>query len=247
MIRRSVRNMLSGSKPAMRPVELESPDLRMPMADAGCTGCGRCAEVCPERAICAEGGWSVDLGRCIFCYDCMDSCPEGHIHPADAPDYALRREDLVVRAGEAPPAGRSGGGPGAARALKGSVSIRVLDTGSCNACDVELACMSNKYYDMERFGLKVTASPRHADVLLVTGPMTENMADAALRTYRAMPEPKIVVAVGACAISGGIFGEGSVAGSGIADTIPADVFIPGCPPSPRRVMRSLLKVLGRDH
>ena len=129
--------------------------------------------------------------------------------------------------------------------LARSLHVRHLDAGSCNGCDWEIAALLNPYHDLARLGIEVVASPRHADLLLVTGTMTRNLEDAALRTWEAMPEPRIVVAVGACAISGGVF-RGSYAGrDGIADVLPVDVFVPGCPPRPEALIHGLLVAVGR--
>lgn len=124
-----------------------------------------------------------------------------------------------------------------------SLSIRELDAGSCNGCELEINALSNAFYDLERFGLRFVASPRHADVLLVTGPVTKNMRDALLRTYEAMPHPKWVVATGDCAIDGGCF-AGSYAVLGAASQIvPVDIVIPGCPPSPSAILKGLVALM----
>jgi Ni,Fe-hydrogenase III small subunit len=131
------------------------------------------------------------------------------------------------------------------RTLGRSLHVRHLDAGSCNGCDWEIAALLNPYHDLSRLGIDVVASPRHADLLLVTGTMTRNLEEAAIRTYAAMPEPRIVVATGACAISGGVF-AGSYAGrDGIGEVLPVDVFIPGCPPRPEALIHGLLVAVGR--
>jgi Ni,Fe-hydrogenase III small subunit len=131
------------------------------------------------------------------------------------------------------------------RTLGRSLHVRHLDVGSCNGCDWEIAALLNPYHDVQRLGIDFVASPRHADLLLVTGIMTRNLEDAALRTYQAMPEPRLVVAVGACAISGGVF-AGTYAGrDGIGEVLPVDVFVPGCPPRPEALIHGLLVAVGR--
>ena len=131
------------------------------------------------------------------------------------------------------------------RRLGRSLSIRQVDAGSCNGCELEIHALSNAFYDLERFGLRFVASPRHADVLMVTGPVTKNMREALLRTYNATPDPKWVVAVGACAADGGVFaGSYAVAGA-VKDVIPVDLHIRGCPPSPSELLRGLLALLQR--
>jgi Ni,Fe-hydrogenase III small subunit len=129
--------------------------------------------------------------------------------------------------------------------LRRSLHVRHLDAGSCNGCDWEIAALLNPYHDVQRLGIDFVASPRHADLLLVTGIMTRNLEEAARRTYEAMPEPRLVVAVGACAISGGVF-AGTYAGrDGISEVLPVDVFVPGCPPRPEALIHGLLVAVGR--
>jgi Ni,Fe-hydrogenase III small subunit len=132
----------------------------------------------------------------------------------------------------------------AARAKLGrSLSIREIDAGSCNGCELEIHALNNAFYDLERFGLRFVASPRHADVLLVTGPVTKNMREALLRTYHATPDPKWVVAIGNCARDGGIFARSYAVASGVADIIPVDLHIRGCPPSPLQILKGLIALL----
>jgi len=132
----------------------------------------------------------------------------------------------------------------AARAKLGrSLSIRQVDAGSCNGCELEIHALNNAFYDLERFGLRFVASPRHADVLMVTGPVTKNMRQALERTFNATPEPKWVIAVGSCAIDGGIFAESYAVAGGVKEVIPVDLHIRGCPPSPKELLRGLLALL----
>jgi Ni,Fe-hydrogenase III small subunit len=132
----------------------------------------------------------------------------------------------------------------AARARLGrSLSIRQVDAGSCNGCELEIHALGNAFYDLERFGLRFVASPRHADVLLVTGPVTKNMREALLRTYDAVPSPKWVVALGTCALDGGIFAGSYACAGGVSEVIPVDVSIAGCPPSPTEILIGLLALL----
>jgi len=131
-----------------------------------------------------------------------------------------------------------------ARARLGrSLSIRHVDAGSCNGCELEMHALSNAFYDLERFGLRFVASPRHADVLTVTGPVTVNMRDALLRTYEAMPDPKWVVAIGGCAVDGGLFAGSAAIVGGVKDVLPVDITIRGCPPNPRQLLAGLLALL----
>jgi Ni,Fe-hydrogenase III small subunit len=131
----------------------------------------------------------------------------------------------------------------ARRRLGRSLSIREVDAGSCNGCELEIHALSNAFYDLERFGLRFVASPRHADVLLVTGPVTKNMREALERTYRATPDPKWVVALGDCARDGGIFAGSYAVAGGVADVVPVDLHIRGCPPSPVAILEGLIALV----
>ena len=132
----------------------------------------------------------------------------------------------------------------AARAKLGrSLSIRQVDAGSCNGCELEIHALGNAFYDLERLGLRFVASPRHADVLMVTGPVTKNMREALQRTYNATPDPKWVVAVGACAVDGGLFAGSYAVAGGVNDVVPVDLTIRGCPPNPRQLLAGLLALL----
>ena len=148
--------------------------------------------------------------------------------PAPAPDATALAEELNR----------------AARARLGrSLSIREVDAGSCNGCELEIHALNNVLYDLERFGLRFVASPRHADVLLVTGPVTLNMRQALERTYQATPDPKWVVAVGDCARNGGVFAGSAAVVGGVSNVLPVDLHIPGCPPSPTALLKGLLALL----
>ena len=127
--------------------------------------------------------------------------------------------------------------------FQGSLSIRHVDAGSCNGCEVEINALNNPYYNLEGLGIRFTASPRHADMLLVTGPVSRNMEIALKRTYDAMPEPKLVVALGDCGCTGGIFGESYASRGRVSNVIPVDVAVPGCPPSPRAIIQGILTAI----
>jgi Ni,Fe-hydrogenase III small subunit len=131
----------------------------------------------------------------------------------------------------------------ARRRLGRSLAIREVDAGSCNGCELEIHALNNAFYDLERFGLRFVASPRHADVLLVTGPVTKNMREALERTYAATPDPKWVVAVGDCAANGGIFAGSYAVVGGVSRVVPVDLHIPGCPPDPTRLLQGLLSLI----
>ena len=208
-------------------------------------GCHACIEACPTDAITMEkGGLRLDMGRCLFCVECVEACPEGAI--TFTSEYRLgarARDDLVVR-GEWEH--RAQTLDEMARRLFGrSLKLRVVSAGGCNGCESDVNVLGTLVFDLGRFGIQFVASPRHADGLLVTGPVTENMKLALKKTYDAVPEPKIVVAVGACAIAGGPYVDHPEVHDGADSVVPVDLYIPGCPPHPFTILDGLLGLLGR--
>jgi Ni,Fe-hydrogenase III small subunit/formate hydrogenlyase subunit 6/NADH:ubiquinone oxidoreductase subunit I len=208
-------------------------------------GCRDCAEVCPTDAITAGGAaFRLDLGRCLFCTDCTRACPEGAIRYSQEYRLAVRtREDLVydgrtLKLAEALEQ--------KTRRLFGrSLKLRQVCAGGSGACEADLNVLGTVVFDLGRFGIQFVASPRHADGLVVTGPVSENMRSALLETYAAIPGPKIVIAVGAEAISGGIFRGHDQVHDGCGSLLPVDLFIPGWPPHPLTILDGLLRLLGR--
>lgn len=204
-------------------------------------GCRECVEACPTNAI--RGG-AIDLGRCLFCTECTQACPHGAI--AFTRDYRLatrKRDNLVLRGRTLELAKEL---DGKMRSLFGrSLKLRQVSAGGCNACEADVNVLGTVVFDLGRFGIQIVASPRHADGLLITGPVTENMKLALQKTYEAVPAPKLVIAVGACAISGGPFVDHPEVRNGAASVVPVDLFIPGCPPHPITILDGLLRLLGR--
>ena len=207
-------------------------------------GCVACVEVCPTDAVrVLDRRPQLDLGRCIFCSECVAACPEGAI--SFSRDWRLAssaREELVVTGDH--PILVTALGEELKRLLGRSLRLRQISAGGCNGCEVEVNALGNVVFDASRFGIDFVASPRHADGILVTGPVTANMKEALRITYEAVAEPKLVIAAGACAISGGLFRDFVEVGNGVTE-LPVDLYVPGCPPHPLTVLNGLLRLLGR--
>jgi Ni,Fe-hydrogenase III small subunit len=231
------------------------------------------AVACPTGALaCTDSGNArriiLDLGKCTFCGLCAEVDPA--IRMTNACELAVRqRADLLttveyeVGAGgiqqkllsrdAVPLRPHSAAIDSLGAELKASIGkafgrslhIREVDAGSCNGCEVEVVALNSPVYDIERFGMHFVASPRHADMLLVTGPVSRNMELALRKTYEAMPPPRLVVAVGACGCSGGIFGQNYASLGGVDKVIPVDVYVPGCPPNPHALLHGILTAISR--
>lgn len=194
----------------------------------------RLAARCPTAAIEArEDGVALDYRRCVHCERCREDAAGLGAPWSGGGEWAALADDAA---------------PASARLSKvfgRSLHVRFLDAGACGACISEARQLNNPYYNMHRLGLFITPTPRNADVLLVAGPVSDAMRTPLVKTYEAMPTPKRVIAIGACAISGGVFGPSFAAAGGVAEVIPVDVVVPGCPPPPLAILHALLVVVGR--
>jgi Ni,Fe-hydrogenase III small subunit/NAD-dependent dihydropyrimidine dehydrogenase PreA subunit len=211
--------------------------------------CDACAPVCPTRAIVRAPGQrvSLDLGKCIFCGACVEICPSQAITHTNDHRLAVRqREDLLLGEPGAEEVRLASALDGKLKKLFGrSLRLRQVSAGGCNACEADTNVLGTIGWDLSRFGIQFVASPRHADGLLVTGAVSRNMSLALKKTYDAVPAPKIVIAVGACAIAGGPFIGHPQILNGASAVVPVDLFIPGCPPHPLTILDGLLRWLDR--
>jgi Ni,Fe-hydrogenase III small subunit len=214
-----------------------------PMAGGPCDACDGCRDACPTQAI-ATGPLRVDLGRCLSCAECVDACPSGVLEMSPGVRLgASTREALVVPMVDAgPPAVEVSAA--LAEMFGRSLKLRSVSAGGCNACELELNAMSNVNFDFGRYGIDWVASPRHADGLVLSGPLTRNMAEALALAYAGMPEPKFVVAFGACAISGGPYADSAQLDRSFLERFTPSLYVPGCPPHPLTFMNALLDLLG---
>jgi Ni,Fe-hydrogenase III small subunit/Pyruvate/2-oxoacid:ferredoxin oxidoreductase delta subunit len=211
--------------------------------------CEECALACPTAAITVAKDdtgserLAVDYGRCIVCQLCVEVCPAQAATASFDWAFGTRdRADLVRTSVVSKPAGTRA----VSRAgFRRSLHIRHVDAGSCNSCESELQALNNPFYNLHRFGVFFTASPRFADLLLVTGPVTYAMREVVRHAYEAMPEPRWVMAAGTCAVSGGVAGGGYACGNGLDEVLPVDLYLPGCPPNPAAIIEALLMFLDR--
>src|ERR1019366_5472300 len=264
MLRILVNALRTGVVTTRYPAEPSVPPPRfrgLPVLQSGCQ--------LPPPSVCPAGALServdnghahvdLDAARCVFCGRCADGEWAGAVKIGREFELsARRREDLLVTAypdvaavesAVPTPAVDEQGAAASSeihRVLGRSLHLRHLYAGSCNACDWELAALLNPVYDVRRLGIDFVASPRHADGVVVTGPVTRNLETAVRRTFEAIPDPRIVIAVGACAASGGIVGQGYASAGGVDRVLPVDVYIPGCPPRPEAIIFGILVAVGR--
>jgi Ni,Fe-hydrogenase III small subunit/Pyruvate/2-oxoacid:ferredoxin oxidoreductase delta subunit len=208
-------------------------------------GCQKCAEACPTQAISINGKPRIDLGRCLFCTDCVSACPSDAIRYTREYRLAVRQRDELIVDPEKEYQLASQLDQKLMKLFGRSLKLRQVSAGGCNGCESDVNVLTTIGWDLGRFGIQIVASPRHADGLLVTGCVPENMKLALKKTYDAVPDPKIVIAVGACAISGGPYIDHPEIHNGADSTVPVDLYIPGCPPHPLTILDGMLRLLGR--
>lgn len=202
-----------------------------------CKNCRRCIASCPTKAIREQAGsLTIDHKACLFCGRCVERCGAEQLKHTSK--YKLATCSSIA-ANTGTLLGRK-----IQSILGRSLHIRHVDAGSCNACDFEMNALSNPFYDLQQYGIDFVASPRHADMLMVTGVVTRNLTQALLMTYEAMPTPNLVMAVGACAASGQVFGSSYAMRGAVDKVLPVDIYVPGCPPRPQALLYGLL--LGMD-
>ncbi len=214
------------------------------IAGACQSDCTACRDVCPTGAIDAKStALRLDTGLCLFCRACERACSTGVIRFSSNHQLAAAtRSDLII--GAHTPERVAALHEIARKFFARSLKFRQVSAGGCNACEADCNVLGTPAWDMGRFGMQFVASPRHADGILITGPVTTNMRAALLSTYEAVPDPRIVIAVGACAVSGGPYVGHSECGNGADSVVPVDLYVPGCPPHPLTILDGLLRFLG---
>ncbi len=211
--------------------------------------CHACVDACPTEAIKLlpqKKNFELDLGKCLFCRTCSQACPSGAIKVAKDHRLSVRhKQDLQISKENSQPRLAAALDEKLRKIFGRSFKLRQVSSGGCNACEADVNVLSTIGWDIGRFGIQMVASPRHADGLLITGPVTDNMLLALQKSYEALPEPRVVIAVGSCAISGGPFAGHSQTHNGADSVVPVDLYIPGCPPHPLTILDGLLRLLGR--
>lgn len=235
--------------PDVSKAEIRAPFRGLPLLDGSqCGKCTRCRNICAVGAISMKP-LSIDLGKCVFCGDCARLCPKKTITFSTFYKLSATSREYLVVDGSKNPEEYAAGAIGARKEIKklfgSSLKLRQVSAAGCNGCEWELNACGNPNFDMGRFGIDIVASPRHADGILITGPISENMAPALEDAYMCTPDPKVVIVAGSCAISGGVFQGSPALNREFLEKRRVDLYIPGCPVHPLTVVNGLLKFIGR--
>lgn len=234
----------TGSFPATPPVMPDRFAGLPEISDSRCSGdCHLCRDVCPTDAI--SENHTLDTGKCIFCRKCEKICPAGGIRFSDNHDLAaFERQDLIRSASSPAYTYRTQPDQQIRNLCGKSLKIRQISAGGCAACELDFNVLHTLAWDMGRFGIQAVASPRHADCVLITGPVSKNMLLALKKTFAAVPDPAFVVACGTCTISGGLFAGNPEVCNGVEDILKVDLYVPGCPPHPATLLEALIRFMG---
>lgn len=242
----------SRTKQGYKTFKFPDPNFQMPENFTGnpilknCSKCMKCAQICPVSCISENTkGISIDAGTCIFCGKCKEQCPENAISFDKKYEMAVLQRSELFFEPEQIKEYKENLRTEIKKFFGRSLKLRQVSAGGCNACEADCNVLGTIGWDMGRFGIQFVASPRHADGILITGPVSKNMALALKKTYEALPPPRLVIAVGSCAISRGIFKDSPEVCGGADKFFNVDLFIPGCPPHPATILHGLLKLMGR--